>query len=104
MSEEPDAQQPAVSSAPAEHRPAVPKPWRPVAGLADRPSRMAFSDRLFFWFVYLGAFALIAVGVGIIWLVPYRLGWKVGAGAIGLGVGVFAFCGPSGSQEKGYRM
>ncbi len=90
-----------TDAAPAD-RPA-PKPWRPVAGLENRPSRMAFSDRLFFWFVYLGALALAAAGVCIIGFMPYQFGWKIGAVMIGLGVGLFAFGGPSASQEKGYR-
>ena len=80
-----------------------PKPWRPVAGLAERPSRMAFSDRLFYWFVYLGALALIAGGVCAVWFTPYHLLNRVGLLMIAGGVALFIFGGPDASAGKGYR-
>ena len=92
-----------VSEAIADPLPPPPKPWRPVAGLAERPSRMAFSDRLFYWFVYAGGLGLIGVGVLIIGWSPHHLGWKVGAIFVGLGFGLFAFGGPDGAATKGYR-
>ncbi len=98
--EQPDGVDPATDAVPA--RP-PPKPWRPVAGLTGRPSRMAFSDRLFYWFVYLGALALIAGGVCAVWFTPYHLLNRVGLLMISGGVALFVFGGPSASAEKGYR-
>ena len=94
---------PAAPLAPAANDRPAPKPWRPVSGLDERPSRMAFSDRLFFWFVYLGALAMIAGGVCYIAFSPLPFGRRYALALIGLGVGLFAFGGPSASQEKGYR-
>ena len=81
------------------------RPWRPVAGLAERPSRMAFSDRLFPRFVYAAGLAMAAVGVGVCWACPFMAVKRlVGVPLIIAGVAVFAFGGPSGSDEKGYRL
>ena len=97
----PTAESPAPSG--AVDRP-PPKPWRSVAGLAERPSRMAFSDRLFYWFVYAGALTLVAAGVALIWAPPIGLPKRhLGLVLIGLGVALFCFGGPSGGAEKGYR-
>ena len=98
------------STTPTPWRPAplpaepVTRPWRPVAGLAERPSRIAFSERLFFWLVYAGGLVLIVAGIAVVWLAPYAVVQRlVGLPMIIVGIAVFCFGGPSASAEKGYR-
>jgi hypothetical protein len=78
----------------------VPKAWKPVEGLAERPSKMMFSDRVYYWLVSLGGLAVVAAGVGIIWL---GISGKLGGALIGLGLGIFVAGGPTQAARNGYR-
>ena len=74
--------------------------WRPVVGLDTRPSRLMFSDRLWYWLLSLAGVGITVVGIAICWSL-HRGG--LGGMIIGFGVGVFAI-GPSQAARKGYRI
>jgi hypothetical protein len=74
--------------------------WRPVSGLQERPARMAWGDRIFYWLLSLAGLGITAVGIAICWFL-HRGGF--GGMIIGVGIGVFAI-GPSQAARKGYRI
>lgn len=67
----------------------------------NRQAGMSFSDRIYYWLVTLGGVALIALGIGVCWLL--RSG-RLGSLIIGIGFALFIFGGPDQSARNGYRI
>jgi hypothetical protein len=76
----------------------VPPNWKPVAGLENRPSRMMFSDRLWYWLLALAGIALAAAGIAVC-----SFGFRRGLYLIVAGIAIFAI-GPTQAARKGYRI
>jgi hypothetical protein len=72
--------------------------WRPIAGLENRPSRMMFSDRLWYWLLSLAGIAVTAAGIAVC-----SFGFKKGLYLIVGGIALFAI-GPTQAARKGYRI
>jgi hypothetical protein len=78
----------------------VPKHWKPVAALADRKSRMAWSDRIWYWMVSIGG--LMLIGVGVAWFAWWP-GKRLASVAIGVGLVAFFLGSPGMAARNGYR-
>jgi hypothetical protein len=74
--------------------------WKPPAGLAQRKSGMAWSDRLWHWLVSLGGLCIVACGVAVM---AYLRRGRIGGILIAVGFGVFVVGFPSEAQRRGYR-
>ena len=72
--------------------------WRPVVGLDTRPSRMMFSDRLWYWLLSLAGVGITVVGIAI-----RSFGFIRGLYLIVAGIAIFAI-GPTQAARKGYRI
>ena len=79
----------------------VSKDWKPIESLQNRPSKMAFSDRLYYWFLMMGGLGLAAAGVAWVYMAPVarRFGFTIVAG----GLVMFALSFPSAAARNGYR-
>jgi hypothetical protein len=74
--------------------------WKPVAGLEQGPSRISWSDRLWYWLVSIGGMAIVALGVAIMVFLGLA---KIGGALIRMGFVVFVLGSPSRAVRNGYR-